>query len=191
MPEDLPNVPPAAWWRALLVTAYMTGWRISDLLGLKPRTWTSTPARAVTRWEDNKGKHNDRVKLHPVAVDHLRDLAGSFDPNVFPWNHGRKTLDEEFRRVQRAAGIHLPCRGRHEHTPACHAYGFHDLRRAFATENAPNIERRRPAKTHAAQELPDDAGVRQPRPGNWTPRSNGLHVPKGLRDAGRRKRGDA
>jgi len=79
------------------------------------------------------------VRLHPVAVEHLKDLSGSFDPDVFPWDHNRKTLDEEFRRLQRAAGIHLPCRGEHEHTPACHAYGFHDLRRAFATENAPNM----------------------------------------------------
>jgi len=27
-PDDIPNVTPADWWRALLVVAYMTGWRI-------------------------------------------------------------------------------------------------------------------------------------------------------------------
>jgi integrase len=35
--------------------------------------------------------------------------------------------------------IHLPCRGDHEHTPACRLYGFHDLRRAFATVNAKKL----------------------------------------------------
>ena len=34
MPEGQPY-PAADWWRALLVMGYMTGWRISDMLGLK------------------------------------------------------------------------------------------------------------------------------------------------------------
>jgi hypothetical protein len=25
--QDIPNVTPADWWRALMITAYMTGWR--------------------------------------------------------------------------------------------------------------------------------------------------------------------
>src|SRR5262249_48393709 len=63
----------------------------------------------------------------------------SFDRFVFPWTLGTRDLDREFDRIQVAAKINLVCRGDHEHTPACHLYGFHDLRRAFATVNAPRL----------------------------------------------------
>jgi integrase len=138
MPEDLPNVSPADWWRALIVTGYMTGWRISDMLGLRREDLDLEAATAITRWEDNKADRDDRVKLHPVVVDHLKRLAG-FDSHVFPWNHDRRTLDVEYHRIQKKAGIHLSCRKDHEHTDACHRYGFHDLRRAFATMNADKL----------------------------------------------------
>ena len=43
-------------------------------------------------------------------------------------------------RIQEAAGIKLPCAGRaRAHADACHVYGFHDLRRAFATMNADKL----------------------------------------------------
>ena len=51
------------------------------------------------------------------------------------WNHARRTLDREFHRIQKAAGIHLDCTEDHEHGQECHLYGFHDLRRAHATYN--------------------------------------------------------
>jgi integrase len=137
MPEDMP-FPAADWWRGIIVMAYMTGWRIGDLLAFRRDDLDLDAGSAITRFEDNKGKRDDRVKLHAVVVEHLRCLA-HFDPYVFPWNHDRRTLDEEFRRIQEAAKISLPCRGQHEHTPACHAYGFHDLRRAFATMNADKL----------------------------------------------------
>jgi integrase len=137
MPEDQP-FPATDWWRALLVTGYMTGWRISDLLGLRREDLDLEAATAITRWENNKADRDDRVKLHPVVVDHLKRLAG-FDSHVFPWNHDRRTLDVEYHRIQKKAGIHLSCRKDHEHTDACHRYGFHDLRRAFATMNADKL----------------------------------------------------
>ena len=55
---------------------------------------------------------------------------------MFPWAKSRKALYVQFHRIQKAAGIHLPCGRDHEHTPSCHLYGFHDERRAFATLNA-------------------------------------------------------
>jgi integrase len=138
MPETVPNIKPADWWRALITMGYLTGWRISELLALKRADVDLDKGTAVTRAEDNKGNRDARVKLHPIVVDHLRRVAG-FTPCVFPWNHNRRTLDTEFHRVQRAAKINLPCPRDHEHTDACHSYGFHDLRRAFATMNADKL----------------------------------------------------
>jgi integrase len=132
------SYPVADWWRGLVVMGYMTGWRISDMLGLRRDDLDLNAGTAVTRGDDNKGKRDELVKLHPVVVGHLKRLA-SFDPRVFPWNHDRRTLDVEWHRIQAAAGINLPCSEEHEYTDACHRYGFHDLRRAFATMNADKL----------------------------------------------------
>lgn len=137
MPDGFP-FSAAAWWRALLVTGYMTGWRINAMLALKREDVDLADGTATSWADDKKGGRDNRIKLHESVVDHVRQLA-AFDPHVFPWNHDERTLWEEFRRIQEAAGIKLACRGRHEHTPACHVYGFHDLRRAFATLNAPRL----------------------------------------------------
>jgi integrase len=138
MPERIQQIDPADWWRALLSMAYMTGWRIGDLLALRREDVDLDAGIAISRAENNKGKRDERVKLHPVVVEHLRKLAG-FSPVMFPWPHNQRTLYSKFWRIQKAAGINLPCAEKHEHTPACHYYGFHDLRRAFATMNADKL----------------------------------------------------
>ena len=61
------------------------------------------------------------------------------DPYVFPWYDNKTTLYIDFAAIQESAGIHLRCPRHHEHTPACHVYGFHDLGRAFATLNADRL----------------------------------------------------
>jgi integrase len=137
LPADLP-CPAADWWRALLVMGYMTGWRIGDMLGLRRDDLDVEEGFAITRAEVNKGKRDEKVKLHPVVVEHLKKVV-SFDPHVLPWNHNRRTLHACLMRLQEAAGIHLPCSEDHEHTRYCHVYGFHDLRRAFATMNADKL----------------------------------------------------
>ena len=133
---------PADWWRGLIVTAQMTGWRISELLALRWADVDLDVATAITRAADNKGDRAEMVRLHPVVIDHLQRLK-SFDVHVFPWPHDRRTLYTEFARIQDEAGIHLPCRidRPHKCTAACHQYGFHDERRSFATMNAPNMTR--------------------------------------------------
>jgi integrase len=96
------------------------------MLELKRADVNLDTAMAVTRFRDNKGKRDQLVPLHPLVVEHLQKLAG-FDPRVFPWNHPVRLVFEEFHRLQEAAKV----------KPADKEfYGFHDLRRAFATMNA-------------------------------------------------------
>jgi integrase len=138
LPADVPNVSPSDWWRALLVTGYMTGWRVNEILSLRRTDLDFENGTAITRAEDNKGRRDERVVLHPVVLEHLKKLAG-FDPLLFPWRNHQRMLWTEFARIQEAAGIHLPCEDDHQHTRYCHVYGFHDLRRAFATMNADKL----------------------------------------------------
>src|SRR5262249_52769822 len=123
LPNDLQGVTAGDWWRALLVMGYMTGWRISELLALRKDDLDLQGGIAITRAEDNKGKRDERVKLHPVVVEHLQKVR-TFDTHVLPWNYDRRTLHAAFMRLQEAAGIHLPCTDAHEHTRYCHVYGF-------------------------------------------------------------------
>jgi integrase len=136
---------PEDWWQALLTFAYMTGWRISEIMALRWDDVSLDQARALTRHGDNKGKRDEFVPLHTVVVEHLRRLADASvgaDPGarlVFFWPVNSRSLYSEFAAIQTAAGINLPCHEEHVHTPACHLYGFHDLRRAFATCNAEKL----------------------------------------------------
>lgn len=128
-PDDQPYAA-EDWWRAVLMMAYMTGWRIGSLLALRWEDVDLDEGHAVSRAADNKGRRDDLIPLHPVVIDHLQGLK-SFSPMVFPWNHSRRKVFSEFGRLQMAAGISLPGEDR--------PYGFHDLRRAFATMNAENL----------------------------------------------------
>lgn len=125
-PEDQPFAA-GDWWRGLLMTAYMTGWRIGSLMGLRWQDVDLEAGTALSRAADNKGKRDQLVPLHSVVVDHLRRLK-SFSPLVFPWGHTHRALFLEFADLQRQAGVKAT-------GPRGH-YGFHDLRRAFATMNA-------------------------------------------------------
>ncbi|NQU26168.1 MAG: site-specific integrase [Candidatus Nealsonbacteria bacterium] len=111
---------------------------MSEPLALRWDDVSVDKGTALTRHADNKGKRDDQIPLHPIVVEHLCKIV-DLDPLVFYWPHHRRTLWEDYHRIQEAAGIHLPCREKHEHTPACHVYGFHDLRRAFATVNAETL----------------------------------------------------
>jgi integrase len=112
--------------------------RIGELLALRWDDTSLTGHGVLTRADDNKAGRDERLPLHPNVVEHLT----VFPPKgklLFPWPYNETTLYEEFRRIQTAAGNHLACHEDHEHTDTCHFYGFHDLRRAFASQNASRV----------------------------------------------------
>ncbi len=119
--------------------AYMTGWRINQLRSLLWGDVDLENETALSRADDNKGRRDVQIPLHPAIVDHLRKVEGSFDRYVFPWNQNYKTLWCHFHEIQEAAklpdGSPLPRGGKN----GCW-YGFHDLRRGFATENAEEMD---------------------------------------------------
>ncbi len=127
------------WWQSLITTAYMTGWRISELMALRWEDVDLEKCHIITRYQDNKGQQSELVYVHPIVIEHLGKLKGT-SPFVFNWDYCTTHLWVEFHRIQKAAGIKLVCREKHEHTDACSVYGFHDLRRAFATVNAPRMK---------------------------------------------------
>ena len=110
--------------------AYMTGWRIGQLMALRREDVDLDAGTAMTRPATTRGSGISAFSLHPLVVEHLRKLPG-FDPVFFPWNHGRRLLFADFATIQKAAGIKP--KGGKDH------YGFHDLRRAFATMNADRL----------------------------------------------------
>jgi integrase len=133
----------ADWWRALLVTAFMTGWRINELMTLLWEDVDLDGGKAMLRADNTKGGRYEELPLSPIVVEHLRKLP-SFKAEVFAWDgwsaeKRTKTLWDAFHDIQAAAGIHLVCHGKHDHTDACHFYAFHDLRRAFGTLNAESL----------------------------------------------------
>lgn len=123
-PKGLPYAP-AEWWRSVFMFAYMTGWRISEILALRRKDLDLEAATAITRHSDNKGGRDEVVPLHSVVVDHLRRIA-SFHDRVFPWSSSDRHLYREFHKIRKAAGL-----------PDDIERGvFHDGRRSFATMNA-------------------------------------------------------
>ena len=72
----------ADWWRGLLMTAYMTGWRIGSLLALRWEDVEPGRGTALSRAADNKGRRDQFIPLHPVVIEHLTRLQ-SFSPAVF------------------------------------------------------------------------------------------------------------
>jgi len=144
-PANLPDITAPEWWQALLTLLYLTGWRIGDARAFKREDVDIEKRTALTKAEDNKGKRDFNTPLHPKVLARLMPLilASKDGEPIFKWTNNDRTLYVQFRKIQQAAweGLHReagrepPRDAKGKVRPAWAFYGFHDLRRAFATEN--------------------------------------------------------
>lgn len=124
-PDD-GNSTPSDWWRALLTFAYLTGWRIGEILDLRRADLDLETGIATVDAENTKGRRTARVELHPVAIEHLRGILG-FSPFVFEWQFSRRALHSAFTKLKAEADVKFPG-------------AFHRLRFGFANANVDHVD---------------------------------------------------
>lgn len=102
-----PQAPPveaAAWWRALLVVAYTTGFRRQALLALQWPQVDLAGRELRIEAEDDKCGRERRKPLHAAALRHLVRIRVG-DGAVFPWPHSMRTFYRQWHAIQNKAGI--------------------------------------------------------------------------------------
>lgn len=135
----IPNATAGDYWRALLGFAFLTGWRINEILNIRRGDVDFETGKVIARWDDSKGKRDEMVHVPDSVLELLKPVWKNFRDRPLQWHKSRRTLYVPFAKLQELAGISLNCEEDHEHTDACFRYGFHDLRRAFATYNAGSL----------------------------------------------------
>ena len=132
------------WWDALLLFLAMTGWRIQQTMDLGWEEVDFTAEAVVSLAGNAKGRRDIRTPLHPDVLHALEPLqrlklvSGNRNQRVFYWPHHMRTLYDHFHKLQEHADIKPPYN--HDGDGYQPYYGFHDIRRSFATWNAGNLD---------------------------------------------------
>lgn len=119
------NHTPAEWWRAVLTFAYLTGWRIGEILAIRRDDVDFNAGTVFVPAEKTKGRRDASIGLHPVGLDHCRTIVG-FDEMLFAWPHHERTLWTHFAKLKKAAGVEF-------------SGAFHRLRFGFANANVDSV----------------------------------------------------
>ncbi len=114
------------WWRALLCFAYMTGWRIGEILDLRRADVDLDEGVARVAAESTKGRREARIELNSIIIAHIRAIV-DFQPFVFDWPHHERTLWDDFAALKVAAGVDFPG-------------AFHRFRFGFANANVDTLD---------------------------------------------------
>lgn len=124
-----PAPPPAAWWQAVVLLAYLQGFRVGTILQLRfahvdtaAGLW-HIPAEAV------KGRRSPIVRqLHPQAAEIVEAIRAPTREELLPWygsNTSRRFFFRQVERLVRLAGL-----------PDGSAFRTHALRRGHGTQVA-------------------------------------------------------
>jgi integrase len=118
---DVPKMqpaPPAEYWRALLVTAYFTGLRKSDLFALEPKQFDF--GQNILRFESKKTGKSMEMPIHPCVAEHVQRILTD-GSTVFPhMHHDNGAFTKLWRRMLQRAGVEY--------------FTLHDIRRTAASE---------------------------------------------------------
>lgn len=128
---------PDQWWRSFLLFMFLTGWRLNQTLQLRWSAVDLVEGEILGDAYDAKGRRDILLPLHDVLLDSLKRLK-SFQKYptefVFAFKCSTDHLYTIFHNIQKEAGI------KPRNKPNGWWYGFHDLRRGFATINAEHLD---------------------------------------------------
>jgi|GEM_PF-1355674 len=119
---ELYGITPENWWKGMLVVALNTALRRGSLFALRWEHVEAENRRLVLPPGVMKARRGQIIPLNEMALRHLETIRQSQDPMVFPWPYCQHTFANEFKALQRVAGV-----------PAGEWFGLHAIRRTAAT----------------------------------------------------------
>lgn len=111
----------AAWWRALILTLYWSGARISALLAVRQVDLDKTTGWLHLTAAESKTGAGQYLQLPEEALEAIHAMGWTGDP-LFPWPYQHRQLFTALKRIVKRAGL-----------PADRRHAFHALRRTTAT----------------------------------------------------------
>jgi len=120
-PDDL-GIEPAAWWRALLITARYLGLRARTIFGMRFEHIDWSVPRVVLPPDIIKTRKTLVLPLPPVVREHLEAIRTDRE-TVFAWTTSLEMWRQYFRNLQTIAGLADDER-----------FGLHALRRTAITQ---------------------------------------------------------
>jgi integrase len=89
---DIPNVTPAEYWRAVISFAFVTGWRINEVLNIRRDDVNFGTGQVIARWDDSKDKRDELIYVPDSLLDLLRNAWKNFADRPLEWTKSRRTL---------------------------------------------------------------------------------------------------
>jgi integrase len=74
----VPNTTACDYWRALISFAFVTEWRINEILNIRRDDVNFESGQIVARWDDSKGKRDELIYVPQSLLDLLKPVWQNF-----------------------------------------------------------------------------------------------------------------